>query len=338
MRVAVIGAGMAGLTAARSLADQGHTVTVLDKGRSPGGRMATRRIDGAHLDHGPQFFTVRTEAFSTVVDRWRAEDRVRHWCDGFGSVDGHPRYVGTAGMNALAKSMAEGLDVRCDRLVFTVRPGRAGHRWSVVIDDATEVGADAVVLTCPLPQSASLLVDAGVDVPEDLWRIDYDRTLALLTVLDAPSAVPPPGGRNAESLGGTPFSFIGDQTQRGVSTVPSVTFHAGADWSAEHWDADPDTVRALLLEAAAPWIGPATVTAAQVKRWRFATPQRLWPEPCWTSDDGSVVLAGDAFAGPKATGSNLEGAFTSGRAAATVLAGRDQRSQTTAIRRSSSTE
>ena len=62
MRVAIVGAGLAGLMAGRTLAEAGHEVVLLDKGRSPGGRLATRRIGEATLDHGAQFFTVRSEA------------------------------------------------------------------------------------------------------------------------------------------------------------------------------------------------------------------------------------------------------------------------------------
>ena len=64
MNVVVIGAGLSGLIAAQSLQAHGHKLLVVDKGRSPGGRLATRRIGPATLDHGAQFFTVRSEEFA----------------------------------------------------------------------------------------------------------------------------------------------------------------------------------------------------------------------------------------------------------------------------------
>ena len=43
----VVGAGISGLLAAHELRNAGWHVTVLDKGRGVGGRMATRRLGGA---------------------------------------------------------------------------------------------------------------------------------------------------------------------------------------------------------------------------------------------------------------------------------------------------
>lgn len=314
MRVAVVGAGLSGLVAARRLATQ-HDVIVLDKGRSVGGRLATRRIGEAVLDHGAQFFTVRGDAFRSQVDDWVARGLAHVWCHGFSEAgDGFPRYVGTAGMNSLAKDLAAGLDCRPGRLVFSLR--RLEDGWDVVIDDGSVVSADAVVLTPPVPQCWALLAQSEIDAPEELFRREYHRTIGLLTVLDRPSAVPAPGGVQLDPADdAAPFGFVGDNQAKGVSPVPAVTFHATQPWSLTHWDDDADTLREALLVRAAPFLGDAVVLAAQVKKWRFAGPREPWPEPCWVDAEHRVVLAGDVFAGPK-----VEGAFNSGVAAAAAVA------------------
>ena len=184
--IVVVGAGLSGLTAARSLQEKGHKVIVLDKGRGLGGRMATRRItapDGsvALFDHGAQFFTVRNPVFQQLVDQWIADGIVREWCRGFVADDGHPRYVANNGMAALTKHIAQGLDVRTSTLVFAVKPCDADpKKWTVVIDDNSRIDCDAVLMTCPLPQSYSLTVTTGVELPQDLLLTDYDRTIGLL--------------------------------------------------------------------------------------------------------------------------------------------------------------
>lgn len=312
MRVVVVGAGISGLVAARELVARGVEVEVIDKGRSPGGRLATRRIGEATLDHGAQFFTVRTPAFRRTVDEWIARGLVTMWSRGFGADDGHPRYVASAGMNSLAKDLADGLDVSCSTMAFAVTPGSDGGRpWRVVIDDGTARDADHVVVTTPLPQAFALLVDAGIELDEQLMRTDYDRTIALLATLDRPPTVAHPGGIQNPN---DDVSFVGDNQAKGVSAAPALTLHASAPWSDAHWDDDVDTLRERLVESAAPWVAATSIVEAQVKKWRFATPRSVWPDPCWVSPDGGVVLAGDAFDGPR-----VEAAHNSGLAAAHAL-------------------
>jgi renalase len=309
----VVGAGLAGLSAAGRLAQAGHQVTVCDKGRGPGGRMATRRIGAATFDHGAQFFTVRDEKLAALVSTWTDEGVVYEWCRGFASpADGYPRYAVRGGMNALPKHLAGPLDVRCDSLVFAVyRASGAGGGWEVLLDDGSRHRCDGLVMTCPVPQSFSLLVTAEVDLPAPLVRTDYDRTLCLLAVLDRPSAVPPPGGLQ----GVADVTFVGDNQAKGVSAVPALTVHADPAWSAAWWSRDRAEAAAALLRLAAPFVGSATVVDHQVKRWRFATPQSIWPEPCWlAATPAPLALAGDAFDGPR-----VEGAILSGLAAADAL-------------------
>jgi renalase len=330
MRVVVIGAGLAGLVAARELTDLTASdlaasdlaasgaspidVVVVDKGRSPGGRLATRRIGPATFDHGAQFFTVRTPAFRRRVDDWLERGLVRVWNHGFASDDGHPRYVATAGMTSLAKDLARGLRVECSTMAFAVRPSAVdGATWNVVIDDGTIRPADHVIVTAPLPQTFGLLADTAIELDRQLFRTDYDRTICLLAVLDRAPGTLPSGG--AQPDGGI-FGFVGDNESKGISAAPAITLHARPDWSEEHWDDDVESLGSLLVDAATAWLGGAEVVERQVKKWRFATPRSVWPDPCWVSPDGSIVLAGDAFAGPR-----VEGAHNSGLAAAHAIIG-----------------
>ena len=317
IRVVIVGAGLSGLIAARRLLEADVDVVVVDKGRSPGGRLATRRIGGATLDHGAQFFTVRTPAFQRRVDEWLDRGIVSVWSNGFVSDDGHARYVAVDGMNSLAKDLATGLDVRCSTMAFTIQPAATAatptERWQVVIDDGNIIAGDAVVITTPLPQAFSLLVDSGVELDEHLIRTDYDRTIALLATLDGPSSVPSPGGVQGPN---PDVSFVADNQAKGVSAIPAITLHASASWSDDHWEDDLADLRAQLLDLAAPWLSSTDVIEAQVKKWRFATPRTPWPDPCWVAPCGTVVLAGDAFDGPR-----VEAAHNSGLAAAHALVG-----------------
>jgi renalase len=314
MRVIVVGAGISGLVAARRLADVGVDVTVVERADVAGGRLTTVQVGAATADAGAQFFTVRTPAFGAQVDDWLDRGLVGVWCRGFAVEDGHPRYVATGGMQSLAADLASGLDVRYATMAFAVHPRQDGAiGWTLVTDDGRRHAADALVLTTPLPQSWALLADTGVMGEVDLDGRDYDRTIAWIAELDRPPSIPPPGGAQSPADG---VAFVADNQAKGVSSAPSITLHADPVWSERHWDDDRTVLTSALRTLAAPWTAATQVCAERVVRWRFATPRRIDPDPCWTAADRRIVLAGDAFAGPR-----VEGAHNSGLAAAHALTG-----------------
>lgn len=180
------------------------------------------------------------------------------------------------------------------------------------------MSARAVIATPPVPETLGVLRAGGVRLPppvaDRLAGIDYHRTLAVTALLDAPPAVPPPGGVQLQE---GPFGFVADNVAKGVSAAPALTLHASHAVSAARWDDDPASVVADLLAEARTWIGDATVLQAELDHWRYAGPIATDPDPEVSAiiDGLPIVFAGDAFAGPK-----FEGAFNSGRAAAEAVA------------------
>ena len=295
--------------AARKLAEQ-HEVIVLDKGKTPGGRCATRRIGTATFDHGAQFFTTRTAQFESVVAQWVKDGVAREWCRGFGTnPDGFPRYIGTRGMTTITKYLASGIDVRCNSFVFAVTRMNGPQSWKIHLDDGTSIAADALIVTTPLPQSYSLLISADVEMPEALYKTEYDRTLTLLATLDGPTNITSSGALQEPN---DEVAFVADNSQKQISATAAITLNATAAFSEAHWSTNPDEVHALLRDHARQFLGESRIVVSQLKRWRFATPRTIWPEPCWVND--SLALAGDAFAGPR-----VEGAAVSGLAAAAEI-------------------
>lgn len=319
--VAIVGAGLAGLTAARTLEAAGRSVAIVDKGRSVGGRLATRRIGAARLDHGAQFFTVRGDDFESVVREAMADDIVYEWCRGFDEVeDGFPRYAARLGMNALAKWLGSHLAATPDTGVEIDGIGIGDAGIELTQGGVVRHRAATTIVTAPVPQTLALLEHGGLepqpDVEAALRGVRYFATLALLATLDGAPRVGGPGGEQHEH---GPFTFVSDNHRKGISPTAALTAHADHDYSLRRYDDPPDAVLQELLELARPWIDGQTVIEAQLKKWRYAGPVEPLPDRCLVSDHpgGRLVFAGDAFGGPK-----VEGAFNSGRAAATAaLAG-----------------
>lgn len=312
--VLVIGAGIAGLSAAAALQAAGRKPLVIDKGRGVGGRMATRRVGGATFDHGAQFVTGRDPRFVAMLENACTAGAAVEWCRGFtAAADGHPRWRGAPGMSSLAKHLAVGLEIVQEKQVTALDP--MAEHWSITMADGEAWFANAVILTAPVPQSLVLLEAGGVvlepALKERLVAIQYERCLAVMAVLNGPSRMPLPGGL-APAQG--PISWIADNQLKGVSSEPAVTIHATDAFSVAHWDQDRNETARQLLAAADEWIG-VSIKSCQIHGWRYSKPKQTDPLPCAVvSGTPPLVLAGDAFAGPR-----VEGAALSGWAAADVI-------------------
>lgn len=335
----VIGAGLSGLMAARDLARAGRAVLIVDKGRSVGGRLATRRMADAVLDHGAQFFTVRSDSFRADVDNWLDAGIVEEWCRGFATEDGYPRYRGAGGMNRWAKHIAAELSDLHDEdghpLVRIETRQRAqaviddGESFVVSYDGATREPDHArdVVITSPVPQTLEILASGGISLPEaergTIQGLRYHAVIGLLATVapadDDGTGRPSPDFGDAGALqrpDDPTFTFVADNRQKGISPSAAVTFHAAHARSAELWDAPDDEILEALRPDAERLLGSATIQEIQVKKWRYAGPVEPHPDRCVVVRDqpGRLVLAGDAFGGPK-----VEGAYLSGRAAAAAI-------------------
>jgi hypothetical protein len=290
----IVGAGLAGLTAARRLTAHGWRVQVLDKGRGVGGRMATRRINEARFDHGAQFFTVREPEFAEEVKAWEQAKVATRWFE----TDGHWRYSGVGGMNAIPKYLAQGLSIETDKRVLKI-----DGDW------------DATIITAPVPQAIALVEGYGDEVfLRKLRAVEFDPCLALMALLDDKSRLPDPGyARPTEG----PIEWIADNALKGVSSGNgALTIHARPDFSREHWAASSDEVTRLLLEAAEPYLG-AHVVATDLQRWRYSKPTTQSAERClYTEQARPLAIAGDGLGG-----SRIEGAYLSGIAAAEKILG-----------------
>lgn len=314
--ILIIGAGLAGLSAANDLQQAGHQVLVVDKGRGLGGRLAGRRIGDATFDHGAQFMTAREPRFKAAVADWIAAGVAEQWYSSYpGQPNGHPRYRGVPTMTAVAKHLAIGLDIMRATRVVTISRQQTG--WLAELDNGNRVSADKLLITSPVPQTLELL--KGINIPADkyarLEHIEYESCIAVMAILDGPTAIEAPG---AIALEEGPIAWISDNLQKGVSTVPAVTIHGSGEFSAEHIDHDRTQIGQQLIDAAAQYLGSAQVTEYQVHGWRYSKPSIVDHDPCLLLSHGTdlppLAVAGDAFAGPR-----FEGAVQSGWAAAKML-------------------
>lgn len=301
--IAIIGAGIAGLAAARRLHDAGLTVRVFDKSRGVGGRMATRRAGAWRFDHGAQFFTARGEPFRRFVDAGVRGGWAAPWRE--------DRFVGVPAMNAPAKALAGGLDVVLATTV--VGMSRTSGGWRLVESDGAIRGTfDAVLVTAPAPQAARLISTADIDPEPVFAATTYAPCWTMMLGFQDAPALPRDDMRPND---GAIAWMARNGSKPGRPDGEAVVVHATPGWSRDHLEAAPEAVASALSTA---FRGLTGVTVAPdhqaVHRWRHAMVETVAPRPCWWDPDAGVGACGDGFGGPR-----VEAAFGSGEALAALV-------------------
>ena len=322
-RVAVIGAGIAGLTCARTLQDAGWTVRVLDKGSRPGGRVCTRMMDGESFDHGAQYLTARDPRFRRFVESWVHDGHVARWDGRIASLEGGvarvkskggpERFVGTPSMEQIARHLAAELDIRLERQVLP--PVRVGDGWELRTENERLGRFEALVVAVPAPQAAALLAGTPA-LAHEVSTFQMEPTWAAMLGFPEPL----PLGFDGAFVQRGPLAWVAREGSKpGRAPGDRWVLHATAEWSRAHLEAPRDEVARLLVEAFSAAVGGslATPLRAVAHRWRFARGGADGDGPeCLAEPDQGVVACGDWCLGGR-----IEGAFLSGRAAAGRLLG-----------------
>lgn len=334
--IAVIGAGIAGISCARTLMQAGHRVTVFEKSGRPGGRMSTRETEFGSFDHGTQYFTVRDARFEKALAT--ASGLVRPWSantvrilDELGRVVAaalparESHWVATPGMNALvsqwAQPLADAGQLRLETCVTKIEADRLHpHCWQLQTDGpglqhSVHSGFDAVVLALPAPQAMALLPAAQKGkkalLPE-LANVHVAPCWALMVAF--PLAQQPtlqhlgPQWNAARSTHHRIAWLARESSKPGRGPIERWTIQASPEWSTRHLDDDAERVKAKLLRAFTEVTGiRAAPQYAEVHRWRYAqTDAPLGQSHAWDAS------AGIGACGDWCLGHRVEDGFVSG--------------------------
>ncbi len=321
VEVCIIGAGISGLTCARTLADRGYRVTVLEKSRGVGGRMSTRRTDdGVHFDHGAPYFTAQGERFLSQVQRWIEEGVVQPWeativelFQGRADKEGRPveRFVAVPGMNGICRHLAAGLDIRFN--TKAAPPERDGNRWQVGDEDGQDLGRyDAVLISAPAPQTTPLLQAAPLLVKR-AERIRMASSWAVMAAFSRPLGLT----YDAAFIHRSPLTWIAKNSGKpGRPASPEAwVLQATPAWTAEKMEKEPSRVTRRLLAAfrEATGCGEVEPSFSAAHLWRYAVPPEPHPGPFMLDEKLRIGACGDWCGGPRVEGAYLSGVLLAER-------------------------
>lgn len=333
-RTAIIGAGIAGATCARALAQAGHAVHVFDKARGPGGRLATRRMAWAgpngqpcmtHLDHGAPGMTARSAAFQAFAAQGVQAGWLAQWLPALsaGSLpleDGAPFHVPVPDSPELCRRLLNGVMATWSCAVEKLH--RTALGWHVEAAGQGQVGPfDAVVLALPPAQAAPLLAAHQTDWARHAALAPMQPCWTLMGVAASNEEGTTPPWDLARPPSGPLAWVMRSDTRPGRARVSGQAHwvaHARAGWSRRHLEQPAEWVQQQLQAALADTLGqPLEWLHCSAHRWRYALPQARRAAPAesfWWDPAQGLGVCGD-FLG----GFGVEGAWVSAQSLSAAL-------------------
>lgn len=323
-RVAVVGAGIAGLTCATSLMFSAGRVQVFERALHPGGRTAGYRERGFEFDLGAQYFTVRDELFQASVEGWLSERVVapwRGWCveleaGNFMARDDEQRYVAVPNMGGLAAHLAGLCEVRYGCEVRRLERGPEGLALYDALGE--DLGRyDLVVFAAPPQQVRPMVAGLSPRLDAVLGGVAMTSCWALMLGFERPLSVP----FDAAYIMNSPLSWAArNNSKPGRRDREAWVVHAAPEWSEAHARLSPEQAAETLLEAFGEALGGLEQRPVfkRARRWAQAAPISGLDRPYLLDPDNGVALCGDWCVAPR-----IEGAFLSGLALAHRLTEED---------------
>ena len=290
-----------GLACAHELARADAKVTVYERSRGLGGRLATRRRGQVSFDHGAQFVTARSHPFARytetalragALEAWRPrvmeDDRawpapIEDW------------WVGQPGMSAVVRPLARNVEVLSGIAVHELLPGQRG--WELQTDSGRQ---NVLSSSRSRGAGATGLHATGTarpDVPTH-DRGPHGAVLAGMFAFDPPIDA----GAEARRWTGPLIWAACNSSKAGRPAAPQCwVVHASATWSREHLEMDATGAALLLLRAFEESIGRELPTPVYLDahRWRHAQVEQPLGLSCLVDLEKNAGACGDWCIAPR---------------------------------------
>ena len=296
-KAAIVGAGLAGLSCARSLRRAGFFVEVFEQARIIGGRIATTRIGGDTFDHGAQYLTARSQEFGEYLTEISGLGYAGRWtpraalngADGDGQTS--PWVVGTPGMASVVRPLTESVRISTGKRVHTLEQRDKG--WHVRFEDEISVGPFQAVAVAAPAAEARLLLGRIPELVAPLSRVRMVPCWALMVRVEE-KILP---DQDVYSDVSEVIRWVArNNTKPGRNpTGENIVIHASPAWSREAEDADPEAVAEELWSEVSHVLGlpPVRPSRMTAHLWRHGLVDQSLGETHLYSAEHKAGIAGD---------------------------------------------
>ncbi|CAN5251748.1 FAD-dependent oxidoreductase [soil metagenome] len=332
MVIGIIGAGIAGLTAGRHLAKAGHDITIIEKSRGFGGRMATRyagKNNETKLDHGLSHFSVSSSDFQKLADELKENGLIKRWGDNIALFDGNKfyqknpypvnkiSYTAINGMNSIGKYLSRWVDVKTETtaggLTYIGFNRRKKRSWMINLSGANTFEADAVIIAVPAPQAYGILQTStnktnALKIISEIDEVHYTPCYVLMAGY---------GDRELPNWDGvicknTSLEFISNEaTKKNYKQECSFVVKANADFTRSLRGKNEENIKKEMLDRLASIIGGWAMAPqwSQLHYWRYSRAKKTLDRPYIELEfqDAPLALIGDYF-----NGNTMDDAYCSG--------------------------
>ncbi|MFN1834024.1 NAD(P)/FAD-dependent oxidoreductase [Balneola sp. MJW-20] len=329
MKIAIIGAGIAGLAAGRELANAGHEVVVFEKSNGFGGRLATRYAGkdlDVKLDHGISYLEASTPAFQKFLVELMDRDLVKEWRGKFVFRDSHGKvsaldkkeafYIAPEGLNSVGKFLSRYMDVRrgskVSGLTHIGEDRRKKRTWMLNFPTSETEGVDAVIIGTPSKQAYAIL-NTTIDEVETLKlvreidEVEYHPQFALIAGY-GDTELPEWNAMRCED---EVISWISNETTKRETGESALVIHSSYDFARKNLEEDPQKVQDMMLDKLSELLGgwAGLPEWSQLQRWKYSRVINPLPHDFMEIQGNDSPLA---LVGSYMNGNDVESAYLSG--------------------------
>ena len=317
--VAIIGAGLAGLTCATALTGLVSEVKIFEKSIFPGGRVSRFRAGEHEFNHGAQYFTVSNPLFWNIVSAWQSEGFVRPW-NGWivelqkGQISSSDvatqRFVGQPRMQTIVENLSSNCDLITSTNISEIERLEDGG-WRLFNERGDYLGAFDIVIIATTAHQVSSLCRSVTEISEAADNVDMTACWSGMFAFEAKLDLP----YDAAHVLDSPLSWISRQqvSKHQDSNQPDNTdcwvLHASPEWSQQYAASFRGRVMHALLEAF--WeaidLPEMKPVASSVHCWKHAVPINPISQDSLFVESQAIGACGDWCTAPRVEGAVLSG-------------------------------